>query len=344
MKTYYLDCNAHTPLILSKKELSKILDLPGVHGNPKTINGLGITSSNLVEKCREGISELLGCEPQNIIFCNSCTQANQWMSTIIDNIKMSTIVNKSPYEHSSLDCLDCSCFTLDKDCNITDNINDIISCFIGVHNETGVISDFSYLRNISKIYCSDLCQAISKIDLSLNLFDIATFGGHKFGGPNIGVLYSKELYTEFGYGSRYNLDITGSPDVFSIVCLYESLKKSLNTLIERQQKAKEFQKTLEIGLKNLGYRVINENCDRSPFVSFVHTDKAIDIMNYLSEHNIFCGLGSACISNAIDENSKTMKALGEDINVGCLLRFSQYGNYTEKDAKYIIQILNNQNL
>jgi cysteine desulfurase len=352
-----LDSNSHVALNLSPRELEEILKLPGIDGNAKTVHTLGVTASILIEESREGIADILKCNPEHIMFCSSCTQANNWMCSIMLD-KLPYII-KSPYEHSSISKFNFGSFynyefvlnekaeiqsfiDPDVDCyfDITDGIN---SCFIGVHNETGAICDFENLRKISKFLASDLCQAVGKIDLSLKDFDMATFGGHKFGGPNIGVLYSKDFYKPFGVGSQYNRDAAGSPDVFSIVCLHKSLSKAYRTLPNRSYKAFDFQCVLESYLRSFGYSVVSDNCERSPFVSLlkINTDKytSMDLLQSLSDRGIYINLGSACSSD-IEQQSKTMKALGQDVSNYELIRISTNGEYNNVDAEYVANIFN----
>lgn len=346
-----LDRNSHVPLNLTPRELEDILKLKGIDGNAKAVHTLGVAASILIEESREGIASILDCNPEHLMFCGSCTQANNWMcSIILDSLPY---IIKSPYEHSSISKFNFGSFynyefvlnekaeiqsfiDPDVDCyfDITDGIN---SCFIGVHNETGAIFDFENLRKRSKFLASDLCQAVGKIDLSLKDLDMATFGGHKFGGPNIGVLYSKERYKPFGCGSQYNRDAAGSPDVFSIVCLHRSLNKAYKSLSTRRDRAFYFQCSLESYLRSFGFTVV---CDtrRSPFVSLlkINTDKytSMDLLQCLSDRGIYINLGAACSSD-IEQQSRTMKALGQDVSNYELIRISTNGEYTSKDAEYV---------
>ena len=148
---YYLDQNAHTNLNLTSEQLGLINNDIGIHGNPLSPNLIGRKALHIIENAREKIAELLGAtDCSNIIFTNSCTEANQWACKILENDYyksqeymgdsfMIPSITISPYEHKSMDdAINGLPFMIKKDYVKLNNDADIIkinknnySIFIG---------------------------------------------------------------------------------------------------------------------------------------------------------------------------------------------------------------------
>lgn len=353
---YYLDANAHLPLNLSASQIKK----SQFHGNPMSPNLPGRNASIAIEKSREQIASLLGAkDPSSIIFTNSCTEANYWACIILTNhylIGYNTnvpTINISPYEHSSInDSLpllpfDKTFISLDKCANINEISNSDYSIFIGVQNEIGSIANFPKIRqNTKDLFMSDLAQAIGRIHINLDELniDIATFGAHKFGGPNgVGILYLKDpsIYAPINSCKSYNFDVPGSMNVSGICQTAIALKNSIESMNDRMDKAKSFRCVFENIIKQMDFSIVGEYANRIYSTSLIKPNKisGIDLLLGLEKYNIFVGLGSAC-GSIIKQPLRSAIALGykDAINTD-FIRISQNGDYDDKDAQYICGII-----
>lgn len=342
----FLDSNAHMPM--SKKAINAFIkfnnSLAG-HGHPLSPSRSGRLASQAIEESRTKIANLLGASAEQIIFTNSCTQACEWGIYLLSKLSADkTFI--FPGEHSAVRQ---ACKKYNKEySNLKFNENGEINKFdyldskvicIKTQNETGIIQPIEKIK--CKYLFSDITQSIGKENINLNEtnIDIAVFAGHKICGPNIGFIYLKDLsyYKEFGTGSRYYMDIPGTPDVGSIVSSAAALEEAIKTLPERIKNMNDFKNILEPGLKELGVEIVGEFANRSPSTTFIRVPEKnnMQLMLKLGERNIFVGLGSACGSIHTSKNQFLADMGYNDMSE--LLRISNYGFYGEKEAKLFLQ-------
>lgn len=345
MKDLYLDAGAHVSLSDNAlKAYTQFMTSRAGHGNPAAPSVPGIEAAQALEKARQTIAELIGAEVSQIIFTSTCTQAAQWGIQIFDKIKTDNN-NKyvSPIEHPAVRFTTKDWNKLKVNSNgivLTEGINaDKVAC-IHIQNEIGIIQPLDLIKNDTKYLFTDMCQSLGKIPIDLEHADIAIFGAHKFGGPaSAGILYisDPEWWAPFGTGSRYSTDRTGTMDVGSIVATAAALTDALETLPERSERALEFRKVLEPGLKEMGFKIIGEGAKRCPNTTFVHVpNKRSQLLLFkLGEVGIHVGLGSACGSLSSGD-SPTMQAMGVKVGTEGLMRFSQFGLYGENEAKRVL--------
>lgn len=352
-KTYYLDANAHVPLLAkaAKAYIDTVNNIAG-HGHPSSPSVPGRAAALAIESAREKIAELIGAQkPNQIVFTSSCTQACEWAIEIIKQLSFEYNYI-SPLEHTAvsdaaknLNELELIPLSSDFEGIIDKNIiTDSNSAEICIHmqNEIGTIQPIDYLD--ADFIFSDMSQSLGKIPICVNGLDIdmAAFGAHKFGGSSgVGFLYIKDtnVWKEFGTGSRYFLDRPGTPDVAGVVAASVALEDMIVALPIRTEKMKAFQSTLENGLESLNLEIIAKTSVRSPNTTFVNIpSQAFLLMNYLGENNIHVGLGSAC-GSAHAGPSPLMSRLGRNGGIHDYLRISQMGEYDEKDAEYILDVV-----
>ena len=348
--TLYLNANAHVPL--SENTLNTYLEFNktlAAHGHPLSPSVAGRAAMSAIETARAQIATLIGSKAASqIIFTNSCTQACEWA---IQYLKQYSLYI-SPLEHpavsraakkhlSDYTILDSVTGDGVLEVEYIDNSKQAIAC-IHVQNEIGTIQPIEKLGGF--ITFSDMSQSLGKIPVNVTDLDvdIATFGSHKFGGPGgVGFMYLKDInmWSEFATGSRYFMDIPGTPNTSGIVATAAALSEAIETLDKRTEKMIEFRTVLEIGLTLRNFKVIGRNSKRCPNVTFVKTPKnAIDLMLNLGLKGIHCGLGSAC-GSLYTGGSPLMKALGDPSNGEDYLRFSQWGEYGREEANLVLNEL-----
>lgn len=372
----FLDSNAHLPL--SKRGQQAFVDfhnsLAG-RGHPSSPSEPGRMAAAELEKSRAKIASLIGAKNSSqIIFTSTCTQAAEWGMEMFFRIDNPFIGNRTGnlqkfFEPSSAD-IGCSSLehpavkqafertsnklkwdlikivpaTSDGIINKNHNYNLEKICCIHLQNEIGTIQPILELKSDKcKYLFSDMSQSLGKIPINVTDLDvdIAIFGGHKFGGTNLGFIYLKDssYWKPFGSGSRYFTDRPGTPDVAGVVATAAALEEAIETLEERTEKMKSFQDYLELNLNRLGIEIVGYNVNRSPSTTFIHLPgKAMDIILGLGQFNIHIGLGSACGSFHTGP-SAIMQSLGREGTAHDYARISSFGQYDEKDAKYFIECL-----
>lgn len=349
----YLDANAHVPL--SKAALAaqaSFTKSDAAHGHPSSPSATGRAAAAALEDARAKIAKLINApSAKHIIFTNSCTQACEWVMKMLTRAPSRCYI--SPVEHPAVTqgCVAAVGQTYGKlyvnergeilpALQLLENPGSI-AC-IHMQNEIGTIHNVRGLKRTypnAKVF-SDISQSLGKIPVCVKemLVDFATAGGHKFGGPSgIGFLYIKDLddWIPFGSGSRYFMDIPGTPNVEGAVMMAAALEEAIQTLEDRTLNMSVFQVESENRMNELGFEVIGGNTKRSPNTTFVKTPcNALELMLSLGAKGIHCGLGSAC-GSLYTGGSPLMTALGRPSDGQEYLRFSQWGEYDGWSAHYL---------
>lgn len=307
------------------------------YGHPLSMTVPGVGACTQLESAREKIANCLGSDKAgNIVFTSNCTQACEWAVKILNT--NASKVKMSRGEHSAV-FLSYEKWIGEQQFLDDQEEYDAAIC-IKVQNETGLINDLDPYIKGSCLLFSDMSQALGKIDIDLDGVDIAAFGGHKFGGANLGFLYLNDpvLCEELNAGSRYFLDAPGTPNVAAAIATSVALEEAVKTLKERQERMVAFQSALEAYLQEKKIDIIHHDKPRSPNTTFIHFPRAIRLIHSLSSKGIYVGMGSAC--GALHEGvSPFMKHLGfKDASPQDFLRISQFGSYDGEDAKMFIDL------
>ncbi len=311
------------------------------YGHPSSPSHIGKLAATELEKARGQMASLLGTQPHNLIFTSTCTQACEWGVNILKTQagRFNKEIKISPFEHPAIRFNFPNSPKLSIENGIINEFgdkDDFIAC-LQVQNEVGTIQP---IEKIPGFLLSDMCQSVGKIPISLDKMnvDIACFAGHKFGGSAaVGILYIKDikLWEEYGVGSRYFMDRTGTPDVASVVATAAALKSCLNKMPEKLIKMKKFQSRLEEILKMYEYDVICYGVDRVFSTSLIKIPNlAFNVLNDLSEKGTYVGVGSACSSKHSGPN-QTMEALGISGSTADFIRISSNGDYDARDGEMV---------
>lgn len=352
MKELFLDANAHVPLSEKAiKSFSEFNSSKASHGHPSSLSLPGREAAAKLEESRSKIARLIGAKNSSqIIFTSTCTHACTWGLRILNNIDGLSNYDfyLSQTEHPAVS--DSANIIFSKIKDIDTNKNGVIrpiytntrskAACVYMQNEIGIIQPLEILN--SEYIFSDMSQALGKIPINISNMnvDVAAFAGHKFGGMMVGFIYLKNPnnWISFDYGSRYYMDRSGTPDVGGIVATASALKHALDTLPLRTENMVLFRDVLESGLENLDFEIIAKSENRSPNTTFAKMPKdknAADLLLSLSSKNIHIGLGSAC-GSIHTGGSPLMNKLGRPSNGQDYIRISQFGEYNDKDAKYLV--------
>lgn len=312
MKRIYLDNAATTPI--DKRVLKAMLPyLTTEYGNPSSIHQEGRKARLAIDKSREKMAKLLGCDYDEIFFTSGASESNSWVSK---NFKCSC----SPFSHDSMimanknmrepklmsyplidsevggnhyvyhDCLD--------NCHI-DLTQAIGKKYINLHEKRNAVPayDGSYILN--------------PLDKSVYKYATASFSGHKFGAPKgVGVLFiRKDLQKYFKpliYGHQENELRGGTENVAGIVGMAKALEIAYK---ERYKTEDKYEKLMSYIYSKLYFSGIEMSYHNNIMnITFNELD-AQTAVGILDAEGVAVSAGSACNSLS-DKPSKILLAYG----------------------------------
>ena len=362
-KTTYFDYASTTPV--DERVIEKMKDcmsFEGVFGNSGSRSHVyGWKAEELVEKARVNVSELLNCDPREIIWTSGATESDNLAIKGAANFYQSKgkHVITSKIEHKAvldvcrqLEKENFEITYLDPDENgvippdaVKKAIKEdtVLVSLMHINNEIGVINDIEEIGNITRennvIFHVDAAQSAGKIpiDLSSLNVDLMSFSAHKIYGPKgIGALYIRRrprirLQPLFHGGGQERGIRAGTLPTHQIVGMGEAFRIANEQMEIDHQRLLNFRSTLWNGLKDMEEIYVN-GAIRNSFpgifnlsFNFVEGESLI-----MALKNIAVSSGSACTSASL-EPSYVLRALGRpDELAHSSIRFS-FGRFTTKD-------------
>ncbi len=334
----YLDYSATTPVNAEVLD-SYIKVSKEFIGNPNSIHTLGMKSKELLLKATKQISDILGCNPKEIIYTSGASESN---STAIKGVAYKYAsrgrhIITSPLEHKSVldvmnylstigfkisyvKLLDNGQIDLKDLKNLIDKDTILVS-ICAVNSEAGfkaplkTIKQIINKKNEKVIFHSDMTQALGKTNLYLTDVDLASFSAHKIYAPKgIGILYKKKsLEIEpLIYGLTENTPFRGgTPALPLIVSFSKALRLANDNLTKNIKKVEKLKDTLIKGLSFYKDIVINSNELSIPHIVNVSLMKikSETFVHAIEKENIYISTNTACSS--LDE-STVLKAITND--------------------------------
>ena len=333
----YLDYAANYP---TKKEVLDELVYAETNfiGNYNSTHKLGKKTFDKYLEYNEKIMDILGLDPNmhEIIYTSSATESNNLaIKGIIESYSgTGKKILVSEFEHNSINAalgyIKSSGYDVEF---IASNINGVdiddlrskmsnsvvlVICS-AVDGETGLINNIDAINEVVGEYKNahlliDATQAIGKINVNLNLFEMISFTPHKFGGlTGTGLLVKKKstILTPLFHGGLSNsLYRSGSVPLGLIASIYKSLEIAYNNMANNYIYCKEINKYLLDRLKEIDGLKINSF--NNPYIVNISISniKSKDIVEYLSQNDICVSQKSACsIKNT---PSKSINVLYKD--------------------------------
>jgi cysteine desulfurase len=361
----YLDHAATTPMFdvaidAMNTSLRKL-------GNPSSLHTEGRSTRKDVEDAREKIAQAIDCQPTEIIFTGSGTEANNaaikglfWHSDkkviLISSIEHHAVLDPANWlvEHEGAQLIEIpvtsdGVIDLGYVKKIVAERGSEIALISVMHsnNETGVIQPIADLVNIAgdiPVHC-DAVQSFTKVPLSfkqLGLFSM-TISGHKVGGPlGIGALILRRAVEipALLHGGGQERDIrSGTLNAPSIVALAAAVEAKLYNAAEVASLRDAFEAGV---LASRPDAVINgKNADRLPGISNITFPgtQSDSLLLLMDSQKVSCSTGAACTAG-VHRPSHVLMAMGlTDVVSQSSLRFSFGSTNTEKDVAYALKVL-----
>lgn len=220
MQRVYLDYNASTPC--DKKVVEVMNKVWSDFGNPHSNHIFGLQKQAQIEDCKERLSRIYNCLPEDLIFTSGATEANNLaifsgIKLALDENPEANIILTSYLEHKSVleplkviaEKLDLRIIHVDIDikgildlADLTQKLSEnnvLWASFCMTNGEIGTNQAIAEISNLCQQYDVklhvDASQAgYCEIDFDELNIDYLTISGHKIYGPTgIGLLISKHL-------------------------------------------------------------------------------------------------------------------------------------------------------
>ena len=366
MESIYLDYNSTTPV--DPKVLEAMLPYFTQHfGNAaSSTHAWGWTASAVVERAREQVAQLIGAEPNEIIFTSGSTEAlnlairgvAQAYSSVGKHMVVCATEHKAildTVQDLTKAGIEYGVIGVDREGRI-DLIelqkllrdDTILVAVMMANNETGVIQDCEEIGRICRekkiIFLSDTTQAVGKMRVNVDeqSLDLCTLSAHKMYGPKgIGALYVRRknprvsLHSQITGGGHERGLRSGTLNVPALVGFGKACELAneggwdYGIHTSRWRTFLEQQLTIE-----LGHGFINGSIkSRLPNTSNICFPKIKSEQLIKALPNIGMSMGSACTS-AIPQPSHVLKAMGlSEQEIYSSVRISIGKNTSEEEIK-----------
>ena len=333
----YLDYSATTPVI------NEVLD-SYVHvtkdfiGNANSIHNLGVKSKELLMKATRQISEILGCEFNEVIYTSGASESN---STALKGVafkhcKRGKHIISSPLEHKSildtLKYLEMCGFEVSyvkltsngqvdlKDLESLVRDDTILVSICAVNSEVGYKAPLKTIRQVINkkndkvIFHSDMTQALGKTKINLNDVDLASFSGHKIYAPKgIGILYksNKVEIEPLIWGLTENAKFRGGTPPLPLIVSLSKAMRIMNVNLENNiKKVTKLNELLISGLNDDRIHINSNNLCVPHIVNLsLKSIRSETFVRALEKYEVYISTNSACSSL---ESSTVLKAVTDD--------------------------------
>jgi cysteine desulfurase len=359
----YLDNNSTTKV--DDRVIDKMIPLlKELYANASSSHYFGKTINQLIKDSRAEVSNLIGCDPNEIIFTAGATESINLalkgiaLSPSFSRKKIVTICTEHKAVLDTCKSLESQGFeivylpvnndgTVDMKlfASVLDNDTLLVAAMY-VNNETGVIHEVEQMSELAHkngaLFFCDATQAFGKIpiDLTQSSIDLICFSGHKFHAPKgVGGLYvrdalrNKILPQQNGGGQEFGIR-SGTLNTAGIVGLGEASKIAFYEMKSTEEKVGELRDLLEIELLKIPGTFVNGNIKNRIYnttnICFPNNDANV-IIGRLKK--IALSNGSACTS-LIVEPSHVLNSMGlsEDLALSAI-RFSLSKYNTEEEIR-----------
>lgn len=340
-----------------------------IYGNPSSLYSFGQEAKEALEKARERIATVLGCEPREITFTSGGSEADNQaifsaarqgekkgkkhiISTAFEHhAVLHTLekLKKQGFEITLLDVHENGIVTPEQ---VADAIRED-TCLVTImfaNNEIGTIQPIAEIGKICRekqvLFHTDAVQAAGHLYVNVkeHNIDMLSLSAHKFHGPKgIGVLYAKRgivLDNVINGGAQERGKRAGTENIPAIMGMAAALEEAFANLDKNTEKLIRLRDRLIEGLDKIPYGELNgDRTNRLPGnVNFCFEGiEGESLLLLLDDKGICASSGSACTSGSLDP-SHVLLAIGRPHEVAHgSLRLSINEETTEEDIDYMIK-------
>jgi cysteine desulfurase len=365
----YMDNNATTKI--APEVLEAMLPfLTDCYGNPSSMHTFGGQVGRAVAEARGHVADLLGAEPEEIVFTSCGTESDSTaILSALQTFPEKRHLIKTKVEHPAVKNL---CENVDKltgqPHRITrlgvepdgtlklDSYKEALSDDTAVvsamwaNNETGVLFPVEEMAALAKergiLFHTDAVQAVGKIPINMkkNQIDFLSLSGHKLHAPKgVGVLYVRKRtpFVPFLHGGHQEKGRRGGTEnVAAIVGLGKACQLAGKMMTEENTRVRALRDKLEQGLlaavpKSMRNGHAELRLPNTSNISFEYVEGEA-ILLHMNRHNICASSGSACTSGSL-EPSHVLRAMGVPFTAAHgSIRFSLSIYNTEEEVDFVL--------
>ncbi len=369
MNTIYLDNNATTRV--APEVIEEMLPyLKELYGNPSSMHTFGGQLHRKVEEARIKVTQLIGAEPEEIIFTSCGTESDDTaIMSAVESIHGKRHIVTTRVEHPAvlnfckhlarkglrvtfLPVNNHGQMNIDEFLNVLDDDTALVSIMYA-NNETGVIFPIAEIAEILRkrqiLFHTDAVQAVGKIPIDVKKLpvDMLSLSGHKLHAPKgVGALYVRKGTRFYPYvigGHQERGRRAGTENVASIIGLGKACELAMKNLAKEVTYLKGLRDKLEDALLKScpDARVngdINNRLPNTTNISFEYVEGEAILLR-LNEFGICASSGSACTSGSL-EPSHVLRAMGIPFTaIHGSIRFSLSRYNTEAEIDRVIEIM-----
>ncbi len=315
--------------------MMEVLSLEGAALNASSIHTYGQQGRKIVERARDQVARLMGCDRNQITFTSGATESNNAVLRHFmekfpeDKILISATEHPSilefhkrypdqvkliPVDENGLVTPE----ALEQTCKEHGKIS-LVSVML-CNNESGIIQDIPALAEIAHkhgaLFHCDATQIAGCLPIEELGADFVTISSHKLGGPQgAGALITKicgqEPVSQLGGGQEKGLR-AGTENIAAIAGFGAALEATAKDMA-RNETLRRWRDDMESALKEISPEIIihGENVKRCATISFfsLTSIKAQNMLMALDIEGICISNGSACSSGTV-KPSAVLKAMG----------------------------------
>ncbi len=368
-KVIYMDNNATTRIAPEVVD-AMMPFLTDCYGNPSSMHTFGGQVAKAIEEARGRIADLLGAEPEEIVFTSCGTESDSTaILSALQTWPEKRHVITTRVEHPAVKnlCENLAQLTGHKH-RVTrlkverDGTLDMeeyrqaltedtaIVSVMWANNETGVIFPVEEMAAMARerdiLFHTDAVQAVGKIPINMkeNLIDFLSLSGHKLHAPKgVGVLYVRKgtPFVPFLNGGHQEKGRRGGTEnVASIIGLGRACSLAAEKMEEENTRVRALRDRLEKGLlSSIPRSMLNGHPEKrlpnTTNISFEFVEGEA-ILLHMNEYNICASSGSACTSGSL-EPSHVLRAMGVPFTAAHgSIRFSLSIYNTEEEVDFVL--------
>jgi len=345
-------------------------------GNPhSTSHAYGWQSEAAVEKARESVSTLIGCDSKEIVFTSGATESNNLAIKGAAryygrNLKGKKHIITSQIEHKCV--LDsCRYLETEEDCEVTylkpgidgrislEDLeqamtpNTILVSIMAVNNEIGVLQDLKGIGAICKsrkvLFHTDAAQMIGKLPIDVKEMGISlmSISGHKIYGPKgIGALYISRrprvrLEPIISGGGQERGYRSGTLPHFLTIGLGAACEVASQEMVADHERIKYLSEKFKSKIESELTHVVFNGSEEYNYPGILNLSfNAVEGESLLmSLPGVALSSGSACTSASL-EPSYVLRAIGSDVDLAhSSIRFGIGRFTTEAEIDYTAEEL-----